>query len=112
MRRLPPSPFRNSLILTTILVWAVPRAILTTGARAAAARFGISPDLTPLVLVLLAAGVSFIVLLNTTITRERVFAANLGVSRRTILGIALATVVACETAVILFPSLLSRAFGG
>lgn len=112
MRRLPPPPFRNSLILTTVLVWAVPRAILTAGARAMAVRFGISPELSPLVLVLLAAGVAIVVLLNTTITRERVFAANLGVSRRTILGIALATVVACEAAVILTPSLASNAFGG
>ena len=77
MKRLPPRPLLISLVLTTLLVWAVPRAILSSGARVMAGMFGISPELRPVVLLLLAAGVAGVVLLDFTITRERTFAANL-----------------------------------
>ena len=81
------------------------------GARAMAARFDISPDLSPITLFLLAAGVSWVVLLDTTISRERVFAQNLGIATRTILGVAFGTVVFWEVALRAAPPLLSLLTG-
>ena len=73
-----------------------------------AARFGISPELSPTVLLLLAIGVSFVVVLVSTITRERVFVANLGVSRLTLFLLAFCTVVVCEILLAGGPSVISH----
>lgn len=97
MKRLPPRPLLVPLVLTSTLVWVVPRAILALGARAMAARYDLSPGLSPVTLLLLAAGVSWVVLLDLTISRERVFAGNLGLAPRTLLGVAFGTVVLWET---------------
>ena len=112
MKRLPPRPLLISLVLTTLLVWAVPRAILSSGARVMAGMFGISPEIRPVVLLLLAAGVAGVVLLDFTITRERTFAANLGVSRLTLAALALGTVLLCEVSIALIPPFFSSLLGG
>ena len=112
MKRLPPRPLLVSLVLTSILVWAVPRGILTAGARVMARLYDISPSLSPITLLLLAVGVSWVVLVDVTISRERVFAQNLGFGPRMILGVALGTVVLCEILIVVVPALLSRLAGG
>ena len=111
MKRLPPRSLLVSLVLTSTLVWAVPRVILATGARAMAALFDISPDLSPITLLLLAVGVSWVVLLDTSISRERVFAQNMGIATRTILGVAFGTVLLWEIALRAGPALLSLLTG-
>lgn len=112
VKRLPPRPLLVPLALTSILVWAVPRAILTAGARVMAALYDISPSLSPITLILLAAAVSWVVLLDITISRERVFAQNLGLGPRTLLGVAFGTVVLCEVLVEVIPALFSGLTGG
>ena len=112
MKRLPPRPLLISLVLTALLVWAVPRAILSSGARVMARMFGISPELRPVVLLLLAAGVTGVVLLDFTITRERTFAANLGVSRLTLAALAFGTVLLCEISIAMIPPFFSALLGG
>lgn len=111
MKRSPPRPLLVSLVLTTTLVWAAPRAILTLGARGMAGRFDISPALSPITLFLLALGVSWVVLLDVTISRERVFAQNLGFGPRMMLGVAFGTVVLCELSVLVVSALLSSLAG-
>ena len=111
MRRLPTLPIFFRLVLTSILVWAMPRALLTSGARSMAARYDISPSLSPVTLFLLALGVSWVVLLDLTISRERIFAQNLGTAPLTIMGLALGTVALCEITLASLPVLLAL-FGG
>ncbi|MGW8265229.1 MAG: hypothetical protein ACWGSQ_02610 [Longimicrobiales bacterium] len=112
MKRFPPRPLLVSLVLTSMLVWAVPRAILTAGARVMAALYDISPSLSPITLLLLATGVSWVVLLDLTISRERVFAQNLGFGPRMVLGVAFGTVALCETLIVVVPALISSLAGG
>ena len=111
MKRSPPRPLLVSLVLTTTLVWAVPRAFLTAGAGSVAAMSDTSPTLSPITLFLLALGVSWVVLLDVTISRERVFAQNLGFGPRMMLGVAFGTVVLCELGVRVVSALLSRLAG-
>jgi hypothetical protein len=76
-----------------------------------AALYDISPALSPITLLLLAAGVSWVALLDLTISRERVFAQNLGVGPRTVLGVAFGTVVLWEIFLRVVPALLSLLAG-
>lgn len=99
MRRLPPGPFIRSLVLTSVVVWIVPRGLVTAGVRVASAVSGVPMGVHPLVPLILALAVSGIVLLDVTASRERVFVQNLGVSPLTILGISFATAVLCEVLV-------------
>ncbi len=77
-----------------------------------ASMFGTSPDLSALTLLLLALAVSWVVLLDLTVSRERVFAQNLGVAPVTVLGIAFSSVLLCETGLAMAPALLSFFRGG
>lgn len=72
---------------------------------------GGSPELSPTTLLLLAMAVSGIVLLDLTVSRERVFAQNLGVAPLTVLGVAFGTAASCELVVGLAPGLLSLLSG-
>lgn len=106
MKRFPPIPILTSLMLKTILVWALPRAILTAGAGAMAAKYNISSDLSPMVLVLLAIGVAWLILFDATRSRIRVFAQNLGVAPALLFGLALGTVLICELVLAFAPGFL------
>lgn len=106
MKRLPPHPVLISLVFTSTLVWAVPRGILAGGAKVLAAKYDISPGLTPLTLLLLALGVSWVVILDVTTSRERVFLQNLGVGPRTLMGVAFGTVCLWEIFLATAPALL------
>ena len=112
MKRFPPLPLLVPLVLTSVAVWAVTRAALSIGAQAIASRFGTSPELSPLTTLLLALAVSWIVLLDLTVSRERVFAQNLGVAPLTVLGIAFASVLVCEMGIAVAPALISFFHGG
>ena len=101
MKRLPPRPLLVSLVMTSVLVWAVARSILSAGARLIASRFGVAPELSPLTIVLLAVAVSWVVLLDLTVSRERVFVQNLGVAPLTIQAVAVCAVLACEAVLVL-----------
>jgi hypothetical protein len=96
---------------TSILVWAVPRAILSAGAESVSQRLDISPELSPTVLLVLALAVSWLVLLDITRSGERVFAQNLGIAPLTVMGLAFGTVAFCETVLALAPALLSPFLG-
>jgi hypothetical protein len=98
-------------VVTSIVVWAVPRAVLTSGVRSLSQKLDISPHLSPTVLLILALAVSWVVLLDTTRSRERVFAQNLGIAPLTVMGLAFGTVVLCETLLALSPVLLSPLLG-
>jgi hypothetical protein len=111
VRRLPPRPLSIRLVVTSIVVWAVPRAILSAGAGAESQRLDISPELSPPVLLVLALAVSGLVLLDVTRSRERVFAQNLGIAPLTIMGLAFGTVAICETVLALAPGLISPFLG-
>lgn len=111
MKRFPTLPIFRSLVLKTVLVWALPRAILTTGAKFMAVRYDISPDLSPLVLIFLALGVSWVVLFDAARSRTLVFSQNLGVAPVTFFFLALGTVLICEVLLGLAPSILPL-FGG
>jgi hypothetical protein len=107
VRSLPPRPFAVSLIITALVVWAVPRALITSGTQVIGAVSGAPMTLRPVVRLLLAFAVSGVVLLDVTRTRERVFIQNLGVAPLTILGIGFGTALACEGLVSLIPGLLA-----
>jgi hypothetical protein len=96
---------------TSILVLAVPRAILSAGAESVSQRLDISPELSPTVLLVLALAVSWLVLLDITRSGERVFAQNLGIAPLTVMGLAFGTVAFCETVLALAPALLSPFLG-
>jgi hypothetical protein len=112
VKRLPPSPLLVPLVVTSVAVWAVARTVLSIGARVMASVLGTSPDLSPLTLLLLALAVSWVVLLDLTVSRERVFAQNLGVAPVTVLGIGFASALLCETGLAAAPALLSLFRGG
>jgi hypothetical protein len=107
VKRLPPHPVLISLVFTSTLVWAVPRGILAGGAKVMAAMYDISPTLSPLTLLLLALAVSWVVLLDVTISREGIFLQNLGVGPRTLMGVAFGTVALWEIFLATAPTLLS-----
>lgn len=111
MRSLPPWPLARSVILTACLVWAVPRTILATGAQIVARTMGVAPELSNGVLLLLNLAVVGIVYLDFRISRERVFAANLGVSPLVILFLASGTALICEILLAGVPGLLASLAG-
>ncbi len=98
MKRVPPRPFLRSLVLTAVVVWIVPRAIMTSGVRVASAVSGVSMEVRPMIRLGLALAVSGVVLLDVTVSRERVFMENLGVSPVAILGIGFGAAMLCEIA--------------
>ena len=112
MRRLPPLPLVRSVALTTLVVWAVPRALLIAGAQAISVAMGVPSDLSHTVLLLLNLVVAGIVYLDHNISRERVFAANLGVAPLVILTLASGTALVCEILLALLPGLASSLLGG
>jgi hypothetical protein len=112
MRRTLPRPLVRSVTLTTLLVWAVPRAILTAGAQAISSAMGTSADLSYTVLLLLNIAVAGIVYLDLNRSRERVFAANLGVSPLAILVLSSGTALVFEILLALLPDLASSLLGG
>jgi len=112
MRRVPPLPLVQSVALTTVVVWAVPRAILVAGAHAISAAMGVSADLSYTVLLLLNLAVAGIVYLDFNISRERVFAANIGVSPLAVLALSSGTALVCELLLALLPGIASSLLGG
>ncbi len=76
-----------------------------------ARRYDISPDLSGPVLLLLALGVSWVVLFDASRSRTRIFCQNLGVAPTTLFFLAFCTVVACEVVLAFGPTLL-RSLGG
>lgn len=112
MRRVLSRPLALSVVLTTVVVWAVPRAILTAGAQAISSAMGVSADLSYTVLLLLNLAVAGIVYLDLNISRERVFTANLGVSPLAILALSSGTAVVCEFLLVVLPGLVSSLLGG
>ena len=112
MRRGPPLPLVRSVVLTTLVVWAVPRAILASGAQVISASMGISADISFTVLLLLNLAVAGIVYLDFNISRERVFAANLGVSPLAILLLSSGTALVCELLLGVFAVVTSALQGG
>ncbi|MGD8359872.1 MAG: hypothetical protein PVJ04_00465 [Gemmatimonadota bacterium] len=111
MRRFPPGPLSIRLVVTSIAVWAVSRAILSAGAQTVSRQLDISPELSPTVLLVLALAVAWLVLLDITRSGERVFAQNLGIAPLTVMGLAFGTVAFCETVLALAPALLSPLLG-
>lgn len=111
-RAFPPRPLLLSLLLTTLLVWAVARALLTAGDRAVAGVLGADSGLRPGVRVLLALAVAWVALQDNRISRERIFAQNLGVAPFTLFGLALATALLCEALLTVWPALSLLARGG
>ncbi len=112
MRLRPPRPLVLSLVITAVVVWAVPRALITSGVRVVGAVSGAPTGVRPIVRLLLALAVSGVVFLDVTISRERVFLHNLGVGSVTILGIGFGTAVLCEAVVQLAPALFTLMAGG
>lgn len=104
---LPPRPFVRSLVITAFVVWVVPRVLITSGVQIVSAVSGAPAEVRPIIRLLLALAVSWVVLLDVTVSRERVFVQNLGVAPLTVLGIGLGTVGACELMVSLVPALLA-----
>ena len=111
MRRFPPRPLSIRLMATSILVWAVSRAVLSAGTGSVSQKLDVSPELSPTVLLVLALAVSWLVLLDITRSGERVFAQNLGIAPLTVMGLAFGTVAFCETLLALAPALLSPFLG-
>lgn len=112
MRTLPPWPLARSVILTALVVWIVPRGILTGGAQVAASITGGSPEISHTILLLLNLAVAGIVYLDLKIAKERVFAANLGVSPLSILALASFTALLGELFWSGIPALLASVVGG
>jgi hypothetical protein len=112
VKRFPPASLLSFLVLITIVVWAVLRAALTAGAGVLARTLGTAPELSPTTLLPLALAVSWIVLLDLTISRERIFVQNLGIAPLTVMGVACGTVVLCELVVLWLPHFHSALVGG
>ncbi|MFO8175788.1 MAG: hypothetical protein ACQET1_07880 [Gemmatimonadota bacterium] len=112
MRRLPPGPVLRSLILTALIVWVVPRAALSVGVQVVSGLLGISAGISPLVYLILATAVAFVVYLDTVASHERIFLANLGFSRNAILAVAFGTALVAEAALHLARGILPGLLGG
>ncbi len=112
MKHFPPGPFLRSLVLTAVVVWIVPRALVTSGVRVASAVSGVPMGVHPVVRLVLALVASGIVLLDVSVSRERVFMQNLGVSPSTILGVGFGTAVLCEVLLSLVTALAAVIGGG
>jgi len=96
MRRVPPGPVIRSLVLTALVVWAVPRGALGVGVQVVSRTMDVEPRISPMVYLILAVAVAFVVYLDVVSSQERVFLANLGVSRSAILGVAFGTALLAE----------------
>lgn len=112
MRRIPPGPVLRSLVLTALVVWVVPRGALGGGVQLVSRTMEVQPRISPMIYLILAAAVAFVVYLDVVSSHERVFLANLGVSRGTILAIAFGTALLAEIMLAVIPLVVSVLLAG